>query len=63
MDTDSHVRHTLGFSWIRRVLTIAGTPKRGVVVKVYTCPGEWGGSSTTQDLGDYESGVLGKYYN
>jgi hypothetical protein len=63
MDIDSHVRHTLGIAWIRRVLIVAGTPKRGVVVKVYTCPEEWGASSTTQDLEDYENGDLGKYYN
>jgi hypothetical protein len=40
-----------------------GTDHRGVVVTVFTCPGNWHGGSTAHDLDQYERGNLGKYFN
>lgn len=44
-------------------LTSEGTNRRGVIVSVYTCPQNYAGGSTADELEQYEHGNLGKYFN
>ncbi|KAF2685377.1 hypothetical protein K458DRAFT_301218 [Lentithecium fluviatile CBS 122367] len=37
--------------------------QRGVVVNIYTCPTDWAGGSTSEDLNRYQNGEYNPYYN
>lgn len=52
-----------GGSWCVHERASTRIHQRGVVVRVYTCPPEWAGGSTGDDLDDYENGTYGTYFN
>jgi hypothetical protein len=58
-------RTFIGGAWIAHQWGLPWTPRRGVVVSVYTCPPTTSNptGSTEQDLEDYEEGLYGNYFN
>lgn len=53
----------MGGAWQTHDQAFTRIHRRGVVVRVYTCPSTWAGGSSADDITDYERGTYGTYYN